>query len=99
MAVLLTYVCDVRAAGFEDPQSQQAPSMVTSAKSNTFGDSRAAVNNASKRKWDSPRVGGCQFHQQLAVDGYIGLSGWPSRAATSWARVSTVPVGQSCWTS
>ena len=56
MAVLLTYVCDVRAAGFEDPQSQQAPSMVTSAKSNTFGDSRAAVNNASKRKWDSPRV-------------------------------------------
>ena len=56
MAVLLAHIGNVGATGFEDPQPEQAEHG-HQAKSLTFADVRAALNNASNCRCDKPKVG------------------------------------------
>jgi hypothetical protein len=55
-AVCLAQVLDVRAAGFGNPQTEQAEQR-NRAKSLRLADSREAVRSASKCVWVSPSVG------------------------------------------
>jgi hypothetical protein len=54
--VLLAEISDLRAAGFEDPQPEEA-SIAINAKSLLLADSRAVVSRASNCRCPGPRVG------------------------------------------
>jgi len=77
MAVDLVEVADVGAAGFEDPQPEQAEH-ATRAKSNTFGEVRAVDSIASNCRFVSPSIGESG-----------GTLGRQTYSAGEWAKISS----------